>query len=775
VSPQLEGYTLTLANFTGLMAVGGVCVTTLHDNLANCSGGAGSILEAAAQGALAQQFVSTDGEATLVTTNLALDPNSAVGASFVDAMRVSLRARQFVDGVDIGRIYIVGQTWDELDTARAVFGALPGMVGLMLAIVLVVFGIAFRSLVVPVRAMLCVVWMLVLTFGASAYIIQDDATGGGVYWMAPSFSLAICVGLALDYDIFLMESVQEHVMEGASVNEAVLAALDDTANVVTAAGVIMLIAFIALAASSTAALQQIGILLICGVGISTLLTTKVVIPAAMGALPEWANFWPRTLPYAEQQRRPHDEKTNLLLPSSSQKADQAARQPALAAVSYNTNVSHSPNKQTPVDVPEATPPERSASMLLVACAAVLVSELNYASITPFFPEYAREVHDQDAVTIGIIFGAMGFGQLLMSLMAAATIIAYVGPTRALVASLLFQAGVTVLFGVTLSPWTSKLGFALYTSTLRILMGAASSLTDIAAASMLISAATSETLTSDLGLLEAQRGLAFLVGPFLGGFLYPYGVQVPFFANGGLLLLAAGGAVFAVKTGSLPGLAQLKGAEPDHVSRQQLVRVWPVVSVLIAMTMAISLLTGTLPVIEPHYRAPPFNLNERDVAVLLGQSVVFLIAGSVLTGMLQAHIGQLRLLTFGTVLAFFGLLLLAPSPLLPFLPSDSLVLTIIALDMTMIAQATSLVLAGALMVRAATAHGFRREAAANSIGSLMSTATSLGNLVGAPLGGVLVQAVGFPWMMTTFGLIGLAQLVHVLPAFHFYSDSSTGNT
>ena len=151
--------------------------------------------------------------------------------------------------------------------------------------------------------------MLVVTIGASVMVYQLGYLEGlglqalapsgerqALFWLSPTITLAILVGLGLDYDIFLMDSVMEHWQEGKDARSAVIAALDQAGTIISAAGIIMFLAFGALLASTTPVLNQIGFMLCIGVLIDCFITTKLTIPALMACVPDAANFWPKKRP-----------------------------------------------------------------------------------------------------------------------------------------------------------------------------------------------------------------------------------------------------------------------------------------------------------------------------------------------------------------------------------------------------------------------------------------------------------------------------------------------
>merc|ERR1719277_1462441 len=101
-----------------------------------------------------------------------------------------------------------------MDVARQTFDKLPLMVALMMVIVFLVIAVAFRSLVAPMRAVFCLLWMLIVTSGLAIFVFQDglfDGLGwqqlsrresGAMVWMSPCMAIPPVIGLGLDYDMF---------------------------------------------------------------------------------------------------------------------------------------------------------------------------------------------------------------------------------------------------------------------------------------------------------------------------------------------------------------------------------------------------------------------------------------------------------------------------------------------------------------------------------------------------------------------------------------------
>jgi len=310
------------SDFEGMMILGGNCTAALYDAIPtgevsfNVSGFPnGTVTFNVTDAALEEvvEFLLTyvahnpDHAATKVKLTTTIDPFGIAGRAWIQAVRDALAANEYVDGVHLGTLYFTGLPQEQMDGSQYTFDALPLVIGATLCIVCVVLLVAFRSVLVPLRAAVCIVWMLIVTFGSSVLVYQEGALsgtglgflspdGGSLFWMSPCISFSIVVGLGLDYDIFLMESVVEFWDRGATAREAVVMALDATGNIICLAGVIMTLAFGALLVGSSAALNQIGYLLIVGVLIDCFVTTKVIIPCAMALLPYDLNFWPRRRP-----------------------------------------------------------------------------------------------------------------------------------------------------------------------------------------------------------------------------------------------------------------------------------------------------------------------------------------------------------------------------------------------------------------------------------------------------------------------------------------------
>ena len=174
---------------------------------------------------------------------------------------------------------------------------------LVVATVCTVFLISIcftRSALWSLRALLCLFWMLAVLWCLSSLVFPE-----GLYYVVPSMMLPFLVGVALDYDIFYTEAVLEECNGHLPVKKAGIKALEKTANIITAAGVVMIIAFCPLLLSSTLVLKQIGFMAIGGLAISAFWNTKVAMPVCLDVFGKYS-FWPRNLEKKQKCQQPID-------------------------------------------------------------------------------------------------------------------------------------------------------------------------------------------------------------------------------------------------------------------------------------------------------------------------------------------------------------------------------------------------------------------------------------------------------------------------------------
>ena len=163
--------------------------------------------------------------------------------------------------------------------------------------VFVLAGLAFRSLLIPLRLLLTIGATMVFTAGAAVLTFQAGYLGthDGIYWLLPIACGTMVVGITIDYDIFLVSRCYELRHLGYTTEAAIVRAMESQSATITTAGVIMSIAFSSLLLSETAVLNEWGFILLSSCLYDTFIVRTLIVPSLLFCAVE-ANWWPGHVP-----------------------------------------------------------------------------------------------------------------------------------------------------------------------------------------------------------------------------------------------------------------------------------------------------------------------------------------------------------------------------------------------------------------------------------------------------------------------------------------------
>ena len=184
-----------------------------------------------------------------------------------------------------------------VDFLDLTYGVFPWLVAAVLLLTYVLLVRAFRSLLLPLKAIL----LNLLSIGAAyGLLVAVFAWGLGepfgitsfdqIEGWIPVFLFALLFGLSMDYEVFLVSRMREEWDERADNEHAVAAGLAKTGRLVTAAGLIMVAAFSGFVAGSIVGLQQFGFGLATAILIDVTIVRAVLVPSAMKLFGRW-NWW----------------------------------------------------------------------------------------------------------------------------------------------------------------------------------------------------------------------------------------------------------------------------------------------------------------------------------------------------------------------------------------------------------------------------------------------------------------------------------------------------
>ncbi|MEV6947770.1 MMPL family transporter [Streptomyces sp. NPDC051172] len=227
------------------------------------------------------------------------------------------RVKTAADGLP-GVLGVAGIGAAQIDFMHAVYGNFPLMLTIIALLTYVLLVRAFRSLLLPLKAVLLNLISLAATLGLMVIFWQDGhgsdavfgiaATGAITFWI-PLMVFAFLFGLSMDYEVFILSRIREEYDTGRSTDAAVVEGLGRTGRLVTSAALILFLAFAALASGPGTDLKTLA----TGLGIGILLDATIVrmllVPSLVSLfgpwnwrLPGWAAHLLRVAPSS-----PHPE------------------------------------------------------------------------------------------------------------------------------------------------------------------------------------------------------------------------------------------------------------------------------------------------------------------------------------------------------------------------------------------------------------------------------------------------------------------------------------
>jgi RND superfamily putative drug exporter len=174
---------------------------------------------------------------------------------------------------------------------------------LVIAWNLLMLLVAFRSVVVPLKAVVMNVLSLGASYGLLVWVFQDGHFAtllgfeplDGIDPSIPLVMFAVVFGLSMDYEVFLLSRIREEWLRTGDNQGSVIFGLAHTGRIITSAALILLVVIGAFAAGDLVYVKQIGVGMAAAIAIDVTLVRALLVPATMQLLGEW-NWWsPRWL------------------------------------------------------------------------------------------------------------------------------------------------------------------------------------------------------------------------------------------------------------------------------------------------------------------------------------------------------------------------------------------------------------------------------------------------------------------------------------------------
>jgi putative drug exporter of the RND superfamily len=265
------------------------------------------------EGALARERIfgepeaetSSGGDLVVLTVEIGGDAVSEEATDAVRRLRSEIIPRAF-EGVPAEAL-VTGDTAEEIDYHDVMSAWMLPVFGFVLGLSFVLLTIAFRSIVLPAKAIVLNLLSVGAAYGLLVLVFQmgygNELFGfeqvDTVEAWVPLFLFAVLFGLSMDYQVFLLSRIRERFTRTGSNEDAIAFGVGSTARLITGAALIIIAVFSGFARGDLVMFQQMGFGVAVALLIDATIVRSVLVPASMTLLGRWNWYlpsWLRWLP-----------------------------------------------------------------------------------------------------------------------------------------------------------------------------------------------------------------------------------------------------------------------------------------------------------------------------------------------------------------------------------------------------------------------------------------------------------------------------------------------
>ena len=216
-----------------------------------------------------------------------------------DTSTVVTDVRTAVETVVDGQVGVTGVGSVIEDYLRAVYDKFPYVLGLIALVTYVLLVRTFRSVLLPLKAVVINLISLAAVFGSIVFFWQlghgsdvlfDVAPTGAINFWLPVVIFAFLFGLSMDYEVFILARMREEYDRSGDTSMAVITGIGRTGRLVTSAALILFFAFSALATDPGTDVKVLGTALGVGILIDATIVRALLVPALVSLFGKW-NWW----------------------------------------------------------------------------------------------------------------------------------------------------------------------------------------------------------------------------------------------------------------------------------------------------------------------------------------------------------------------------------------------------------------------------------------------------------------------------------------------------
>jgi RND superfamily putative drug exporter len=210
---------------------------------------------------------------------------------------------------------VTGSVAEDVDFTQRIKHGMPYVIAFVLGLAFVLLLVTFRSIVVPLKAIVLNLLSVAAAYGVLVLVFQHHwaqgllgfhSNGTIISWL-PLFLFVVLFGLSMDYHVFILSRVREGIDSGMNNDEALRHGIIRTAGVVTSAALVMVGVFSIFGTLTELDVKQAGVGLAAAILIDATIVRAVLLPASMKLLGKWNWYLPRWLewlPHTSHEPRP---------------------------------------------------------------------------------------------------------------------------------------------------------------------------------------------------------------------------------------------------------------------------------------------------------------------------------------------------------------------------------------------------------------------------------------------------------------------------------------
>lgn len=244
-------------------------------------------------------LATTNGTSGLIQVIPNSGPSDRQTVDLINTLRDPANRKELTGSESI-IIRVTGSTALQNDVNVKLSNALPVYLTVVVGLSFLILVVAFRSILVPLKATLGFLLSVLAMFGALVAVFQwgwfgiTDATGPIISFL-PIIAIGILFGLAMDYEFFLVTSMHEAYRETKDAPRSIHRGFAHASKVVVAAACIMVAIFAGFIANHDTTIRAIGFGLAFGIFVDAFIVRLMLVPAAMAILGDKAWRLPRWL------------------------------------------------------------------------------------------------------------------------------------------------------------------------------------------------------------------------------------------------------------------------------------------------------------------------------------------------------------------------------------------------------------------------------------------------------------------------------------------------